>query len=330
MDGFYPVGRRSSIAAVIVSRDRYDDLEKTVLAVLGQSVGVDVSIFIIDSSEDDKIIQKRFSEYDNVSVIRSSVNLGGAGGFAFAILNGLASGAEWIWLMDDDGRPYQTDTLQRLLVEAKRGDLDAVAPIVLDPNDITKFAFPYRINNKYIFDRDQLPADAFIPSTAHLFNGLLIRSTALFTIGLPDIRLFIRGDEVDFLYRMRRGKLCFGTVASAMFTHPSSNDELHPILGGRLHIVYPEPLWKRRVQYRNRAYYLTRHRSILIFAIDLVRYPYFFIVKRRLDFAGLKDWLRCTWAGFLGRVEAASIVAGTQRKMTSRLGRGATEKELVP
>lgn len=40
----------------------------------------------------------------------------------------------------------------------------------------------------------------------HLFNGLLIRAQAIFRIGLPDLRLFIRGDEIDFLHLGRAAR----------------------------------------------------------------------------------------------------------------------------
>ena len=170
MIGENPVWQQDSVATVIVSRDRHKELEKTVLAVLDQSVETTHSIIIIDSSMDDAI-QKIFSGHNKVRVIRSTANLGGAGGFALGILSAIAMGADWVWLMDDDGRPNQNDALERLLFDAKRRDLDAVAPIVLDAKDELKFAFPYPIKNRYIFDVDQLPPTTFIPSVAHLFNA---------------------------------------------------------------------------------------------------------------------------------------------------------------
>ena len=98
MDGVDFANPSCSIAAVIVSRDRYDGPERTVLVVLKQSTSACGTIFIIDSSVDNDAVQRRFSEFHNTKVIRASVNLGGAGGFGFGILNALASGAEWIWL----------------------------------------------------------------------------------------------------------------------------------------------------------------------------------------------------------------------------------------
>ena len=240
--------------------------------------------------------------FERVSIVRSTVNLGGAGGFALGLLSAIGTGASWIWLMDDDGRPANSDVLCILLAVAREKNLTAVAPVIVDADDAARFAFPYPIGNRYVFKRRDIPADAFLASTAHLFNGLLIRSTAVFACGLPDLRLFIRGDEIDFMYRMRRAGLRFGTTATATFLHPSSNSELHPIWGGRLHVVYPQSPSKRRYQYRNRAYNFSRHGRWLIMAVDSLRYPYFFLFHRHGDFAGLKEWLVCSWLGLRGRL----------------------------
>ncbi len=290
-----------AVAAVIVSRDRPVELEKTLLAVRQQKLNYELHIIVVDCSVDPNPIVQ-IAKAGQAAMIRSSVNLGGAGGFALGIMTAIASGAKWIWLMDDDGRPVGSDVLHRLLQEAEQRELQAVAPAVIDADDATRFAFPYAVKHRYVFRTDQVEKDAFFPATAHLFNGLLIEAAAIFAAGLPDIRMFIRGDEVDFMFRMRRAGLRFGTTTSATFEHPSSGREICPIWGGRLHVVYPQAAWKRRSQYRNRAYNFSRHKQWLLICIDLVRYPYFFLLCRRGDVAGLKEWLVCSWAGIRGRL----------------------------
>ena len=298
----YPDYKTDTVAVVIVSRDRPVELAKTLLAVSSQNAHGSRSTIIIDSSAEPRAIGRATAGFERVSVVRSAVNLGGAGAFAFGLLSAIGTGASWIWLMDDDGRPADDNVLRTLLAVAGEKDLAAIAPVVVDANNAAKFAFPYPVCNRYVFWRSDLSADAFLASTAHLFNGLLIRSTAVFACGLPDLRLFIRGDEIDFMYRMRRAGLRFGTTAAATFLHPSSNSELYPIWGGRLHVVYPQSAWKRRCQYRNRAYNFLRHGRWLIMAVDAIRYPYFFLFHRRGDFAGLKEWLVCSWLGLFGKL----------------------------
>jgi rhamnopyranosyl-N-acetylglucosaminyl-diphospho-decaprenol beta-1,3/1,4-galactofuranosyltransferase len=295
------------VVAVIVSRDRKADLAETVRAVRSQAGDTRLEVIIVDSSADDGVTAG-LDDLPGTSVLRSQVNLGGAGGFALGLLSALAAGAHWIWLMDDDGRPMDDGVLGVLLAEAAARGLEAVAPVVLDPENTERFAFPYPIKSRAVFKRDELAADAFIPGMAHLFNGLLLHGSALFKIGLPDLRLFIRGDEIDFLHRMRRAGLKFGTTARACFSHPSSNSELFPVFGGRLHVVYPQASWKRRNQYRNRAYNFTRHHMLFFMAVDFIRYPYFFLFRRGLDFSGLAEWLSCTWEGLRGHVHVEPVI----------------------
>ncbi len=290
------------ITAVIVSRDRPAELRKTLAAVLAQNIVPALHVVVLDSSRDSSAIADIVAGLPNVSVIRTLLNLGGAGGFALGMLTAMAGGAEWLWLMDDDGRPGDDFVLSNLLQTAARRELHAVSPAVLAAEDPSLFAFPYPVDGRYVFHRDELASDAFLLSTAHLFNGMLIRTSALFQVGLPDLRMFTRGDEIDFMHRMRRAKLRFGTTATAAFLHPSSNEEVHPIWGGRLHVVIPQTAWKRRCQFRNRAFNFSRHRMWLILAVDAVRYPYFFLIRRNADFAGLKEWLSCSWAGLCGHV----------------------------
>ncbi len=295
---------REPVAAVIVSRDRPAELGKTLQAVAGQNFAGTLRVIVVDSSAEPATVAQVTQTFQNVSLIHSAVNLGGAGGFALGLLSAVATGATWVWLMDDDGRPVDQDVLATLLATARRKDLAAISPVIIDPEDPALFAFPYPVHNRYVFRRRELAQDAFLASTAHLFNGLLIRATAVFACGLPDVRLFIRGDEIDFMYRMRRAGLRFGTTATATFSHPSSNSELHALCGGLLHVVYPQSSWKRRCQYRNRAYNFSRHGRWLIMAIDAVRYPYFFLFRRRGDFASLREWLACSWSGMRGKLGA--------------------------
>ena len=299
--------RGAKIIAVIVSRDRPDDLRRTVEAVRCQAGGWDLTLLIVDSSEDPSTAEA-LAEAHGTVLLRSAVNLGGAGGYALGMLHALAGGAHWIWLMDDDGRPLHADALTQLLGEAERRQLDAVAPVVMDTQNQSRFAFPYPRHRRYAFTPGELGGETFISGVAHLFNGLLLRAPSLFKTGLPDMRLFIRGDEIDFLHRMRRAGLAFGTTIAARFCHPSSNGELFPVFGGRLQVVYPAPRWKRRNQYRNRAYNYRMHGQFLILAVDCLRYPYFFLVERAFDLAGLREWLGCTWEGLRGDVYVEPVI----------------------
>ena len=63
------------------------------------------------------------------------------------------------------------------------------------------------------------PGD-LLPRYASLFNGALFRASALDVIGVPDYRLFIRGDETELHRRLVRSGLPFGTCLQAVYLHP--------------------------------------------------------------------------------------------------------------
>ena len=174
-------------------------------------------------------------------------NLGGAGGFALGILHALALGADWVWLADDDGRAADEDVLATLVELAERRGLAAVSPTVVDADDPDRLAFTVRRGLTWHRSRAALAADTahgadgeLLPGIAALFNGALFRASTIDAIGVPDLRLFVRGDEVEMHRRLVRSGLPFGTALRAAYLHPAGLSEDKPMLGGRLHARDPD------------------------------------------------------------------------------------------
>jgi len=108
---------------------------------------------------------------------------------------------------------------------------------------------------------------------------------------VPDIRLFIRGDEVEVHRRLVRSGLPFGTCLDAVYLHPQGSDEFKPILGGRMHTQYPDDATKRYFTYRNRGYVQSQPGMRRLIPQEWVRFGWFFLVTKR-DPAGLREWMR--------------------------------------
>jgi rhamnopyranosyl-N-acetylglucosaminyl-diphospho-decaprenol beta-1,3/1,4-galactofuranosyltransferase len=227
--------------------------------------------------------------------VPSRTNLGGAGGFALGLLTALSLGAEWVWCADDDGRPGSAEVLTTLMEEARLRDLAEISPAVVDQADPTQLAFPLRRGLRWRALVADFGPDEFLPSYASLFNGALFRADVFRAIGVPDLRLFIRGDETEIHRRLSRSGLRFGTTMRATYLHPQGGDEFVPILGGRLSAQYPGDEAKRYFTYRNRGYLMAQPGMRWLFPLELVRFGYFFL--RRRDVRGLRDWLSLTRAG---------------------------------
>jgi rhamnopyranosyl-N-acetylglucosaminyl-diphospho-decaprenol beta-1,3/1,4-galactofuranosyltransferase len=286
--------REEHVVAVVVTHRRPDELAKSLDAVTSQTRAPD-HLIVVDNDDDARVRDLVAGQPISTTYVGSRRNLGGAGGFALGMLHALALGAEWVWLADDDGRPADASVLSTLLDCATRHSLAEVSPMVCDMDDPQRLAFPLRRGLAWRRRVDELRTDGsgqeLLPGIASLFNGALFRSSTLDVIGVPDIRLFIRGDEVEVHRRLVRSGLPFGTCLTAVYLHPQGSDEFKPILGGRMHTQYPDDATKRYFTYRNRGYLQSQPGLRRLIPQEWLRFGWFFLVSRR-DPAGLMEWIR--------------------------------------
>lgn len=281
------------VCAVVVTHRRPDELAKSLEAVSAQSRAVD-HLIVVDNDDDSRVAELVAGQPIPTTYLGSRRNLGGAGGFALGMLHALALGAGWVWLADDDGRPADSEVLGTLLDCAARHGLAEVSPMVCDMDDPGRLAFPLRRGVAWRRRVEELRTDAardLLPGIASLFNGALFAASTLEAIGVPDLRLFVRGDETELHRRLVRSGLPFGTCLDAVYLHPQGGDEFKPILGGRMHTQYPDDEGKRFFTYRNRGYLLSQPGMRRLQPQEWARFGWFFLVSRR-DPAGLTEWIR--------------------------------------
>jgi rhamnopyranosyl-N-acetylglucosaminyl-diphospho-decaprenol beta-1,3/1,4-galactofuranosyltransferase len=282
------------VAAVVVTRHRAALLTESLAQLAAQTHPLDV-VVVVDNGADPETERVVRDSAVATHYLPSRRNLGGAGGFALGLLTALSLGAEWIWCADDDGRPGAVDTLATLLEEATARDLAEISPVVVDKADPRRLAFPLRRGLRWRGRVADFGAGEFLPSYASLFNGALFRASTVEAVGVPDLRLFLRGDETEVHRRLERSGLRFGTTMRATYLHPQGGDEFVPILGGRLSAQYPDDPVKRYFTYRNRGYLMAQPGMRWLFPLELVRFGYFFLSRR--DVRGLRTWLSLTHAG---------------------------------
>lgn len=283
-----------TVCAVVVTHRRPDELAKSLDAVSAQTRAPD-HLVVVDNDNDDRVRDLVAAQPIPTTYLGSRRNLGGAGGFALGMLHALTLGADWVWLADDDGRPLDSEVLGTLLACAEKYELAEVSPMVCDMNDPERLAFPLRRGLVWRRRVSELRTEGaeqdLLPGIASLFNGALFRASTLEAVGIPDMRLFVRGDEVDVHRRLVRSGLPFGTCLNAVYLHPQGGDEFKPILGGRMHTQYPEDATKRFFTYRNRGYLLSQPGLRKLLPQEWIRFSWFFLVSRR-DPAGLVEWIR--------------------------------------
>ena len=279
-----------STAAVIVTHQRAELLRASLAQVVHQTHPVQW-VVVVDNGAEDAVRELVESMAGDRGVyVPSETNLGGAGGFALGFLTALSLGADAVWCADDDGRPADHAVLAELYRVAEANRLHEVSPAVCNIDDPGRLAFPLRQGLVWRRRMDELEGD-FLPGIASLFNGALISAAAMEVIGVPDYRLFIRGDEVEYHRRLVNSGLSFGTALTTSYLHPDGSDEFKPILGGKMHTQYPEGEFKRFFTYRNRGYLLWQRGMRKLLPQEFARFGWFFLVQRH-DPVGFIEWLK--------------------------------------
>lgn len=288
-----------TVVAVVVTRHRRDLLAKSLAVVAAQTRPPD-HLVVVDNGPDDPAAETVAGCPIPSTYLPSQRNLGGAGGFALGMLHALALGADWVWCADDDGRPADVAVLETLLDEARTRSLAVVSPVVVNINDPATLAFPLRRGLSWKRRRDELggagPDAEFLPGIASFFNGALFSAAALDVVGVPDYRLFVRGDEVELHRRVVRSGLPFGTSLRAAYAHPDGSAEFKPMLGGRFHAQDPSDEIKRYFTYRNRGYLMSQPGMRRIGMLEVFRFGLYFLGTKR-DPRAFAQWLRLVRQG---------------------------------
>ncbi len=278
------------VVAIVVTMNRHELLSRSLGVIADQSHQVN-HLIVIDNGNQREVREVVHGIGLPATYLPSERNLGGAGGFALGMLYALSLGADWVWLADDDGRPEGPQVLATLLACATRHSLDAVSPVVVNIDEPDRMAFPLRRGLTWRRKRSELGDNDFLPGIASLFNGALFSAACIDAVGVPDHRLFVRGDEVEVHRRMVRSGVRFGTCLQTAYLHPDGSDEFRPILGGRMHAQYPNDASKRHFTYRNRGYLLAQPGLRRLLPQEWLRFGWYFLITTR-DPAGLWQWRR--------------------------------------
>ncbi len=283
-----------AVVGVVVTRHRRELLADSLKVIAAQTRPVD-HLVVVDNGPDNSAREVVENYPLPHTYLPSHRNLGGAGGFALGMLHALSLGAEWVWLADDDGRPADENVLAILLEEAEKRGLAEISPVVSNIDAPDKLAFPLRRGLTWKRSQSELGVD-FLPGIASLMNGALFRASTLDVVGVPDLRLFFRGDEVELHRRLARSGLPFGTSLKTKYLHPDGSDEFKPMLGGKFHAQDPENEVKRYYTYRNRGYLLSQPGMRKIGALEVLRFGLYFVGVKR-DPKAFLAWLKLVRQG---------------------------------
>lgn len=193
------------IDAVIVTYNRKTLVSQTITALKMQTRPID-RIIIVDNASTDGTpeLLKGIGALDDeqVSYVRLPQNTGGAGGFNAGMREGLADGADWIWIMDDDVAPAPT-CLEEMLKYRELSE--CIHPRKYFP-DGTEFMseryFDILTSHDYAASNPSFRnGKKIIFTNTATFEGMLVSKRVLECAGLPDPKYFICLDDMLFAIR---------------------------------------------------------------------------------------------------------------------------------
>jgi rhamnopyranosyl-N-acetylglucosaminyl-diphospho-decaprenol beta-1,3/1,4-galactofuranosyltransferase len=188
------------VCTVVVTYNRKNLLRQTLASVLGQTRPPD-HVLVVDNGSVDGTAALLTSEFPQVTVLKQTENLGGAGGFCVGMKWAYGQGFDWIWVMDDDIEVLP-ETLEYMFgysnlasfIQVRREGPDGLVPIeaVLDINQCTTLLLQDRSFRES--ERE------WIGVQFGNFEGGLIHRNVIRDIGYPDPRFFIAGDDTLYGY----------------------------------------------------------------------------------------------------------------------------------
>ena len=189
-----------------------------------------------------------------------------------------------------------------------------MSPTVVDADDPDRLAFTVRRGLTWHRSRAALAADTghgadgeLLPGIAALFNGALLRASTIDAIGVPDLRLFVRGDEVEMHRRLVRSGLPFGTALRATYLHPGGAERRQAdARAGGCTPATRTTTTKRFYTYRNRGYLVSQPGMRRTGLLELPRFAWYFLVTKRSP-RGSCAWLRLVREGRAERFRRARL-----------------------
>lgn len=245
-----------TVCAVVLTYNRQRLLTSCLHHLLGQTRPLN-HILVVDNGSSDGTHALLALDFPGVEVLVLPRNVGAAGGFVAGMEFACRSGADLLWLMDDDAYP-RPDALERLLEHSSGQE-------VLIPWQASAAGELYGVSQW----RDSgvasvTPSSSEATPTVQMFSfiGPLIPRTVIESIGLPYADYFIDFFDWEYSLRLHQAGVRALLVPGSVIDHEAGQTRPKRFLGvGRVRMRYWQPAW--RVYYDTRNFLLTVRRRHL-------------------------------------------------------------------
>ena len=294
------------LAAVIVTFNRKELLGENIRMLLKQTRPFD-KIFVVDNCSTDGtpeyLKDRGWMDDPRFVYVKTHANIGGAGGFYTGAKAAYEAGADYIVLMDDDGRAADEHTFENLLREAER--LYAENPKIF-VNSLVRQGelLSFKMDSKYTVAEALAAAkDGILDGEANPFNGTLVSRELVAEIGYPNPDFFIKGDEVNYKQRSFDAGAKVVTVVDSDYIHPRPETNERTVLGRKVPFFVEAP-WKEYYAARNFTYMYKQNGWYKAIAFELVFVKLLAILTMKCKKAAtvkmLAKGIKDGWQGKLG------------------------------
>jgi len=247
-----------NIYAVIVTRNRLQQLKQTIASIKNQTFKTQ-SIYVVDNCSTDNTVEWLINEPELKTIILDS-NLGGAGGFYWGIKKACEDGADWIWIMDDDCTP-NLDALEKLINSRMFNPrpLFEVTGFLASAVNWTN-GERCRMNIpqpswEWNWFHDKFPGCYRIQTAS--FVSILINTIAIREVGLPIKEFFIWYDDWEFTQRITEKFPAFYVMDSIVVHNTKDN------IGVDYKYIDSANLFKYKYGIRNEVSFLKTNKGII-------------------------------------------------------------------
>ncbi|MBU1132443.1 glycosyltransferase family 2 protein [Patescibacteria group bacterium] len=252
---------KHKILATVVTYNRLHLLKNCLKAVRAQSY-LPTDILIVDNCSTDGTEKFVRENYPEILYLKLAENTGSGGGQHNAFKFAYENGYDYIWTMDDDGVPDE-NCLEKLIMNDIAKESALVNSLVVDIENPDKLAFG-------IYDGDLLIKTVYAVKTMTIkgwcspFNSTLAHRNVMARIGFPNKKLFIWGDEQEYLFRAKKHGIDLYIVADSIIRHPGSFN--------RLNMEIPlEGFWKIYFLIRNMlSYQKNKYNCITAYCVNFI------------------------------------------------------------
>lgn len=191
-----------SVAAVIVTRNRRENLRRCLETLLAQTYPLS-AVFVVDNGSTDGTAELLRQEFPQAVYHRLPDNVGSGGGYRTGLGLAFEQGADWLWAIDDEV-VLEPEVLERMMarVALPRRTADILLPAEFDPQTGRS-----RVHQAWY--------------------GPLIHRDVVAAVGLPLEEFFFWAADSEFFGRARRsGKFTIIRAPDIVVTHDKRNPDV--------------------------------------------------------------------------------------------------------